>query len=76
MLKYLDPNQSKARDRQLERYISLSEANSAKSVIILRDVKEDFEEWRKLTKSILGALEKESGNLPLSAPSRRELSNG
>ncbi|KEF56495.1 uncharacterized protein A1O9_08076 [Exophiala aquamarina CBS 119918] len=49
MMKYLDLNQSEARDRQLKRYVSNSIEKSTGSVNILIDVRKDFEAWRELT---------------------------
>lgn len=71
MTKYLDPNQSEARDRQLKRYLSNSIEKSTGSVNILTDVRKDFETWRELTQTILGALNHEYGQLELSGPQHR-----
>ncbi|KIW10035.1 hypothetical protein PV08_11811 [Exophiala spinifera] len=59
MMRYLDPNQPEARDRQLKRYISNCIEKSTGSVNILTDVRRDFEAWRELTQNILGSLNNE-----------------
>jgi hypothetical protein len=64
MMKYLDPNQSEARDRQLKRYISSGQNMVTESVDKIAAIRADFAQWRQLTTDILRALDEKAGNLP------------
>jgi hypothetical protein len=67
MMKYLDPNQSEARDRQLKRYISSGQSMVTESVDEIAAIRADFAQWRQLTTDILRALDGKAGNLPILA---------
>jgi hypothetical protein len=64
MMKYLDPNQSEARDKRFREYVSKGQEMIHESVDVIADVREDFSRWRNLTTALLGALEGNTGNLP------------
>jgi len=57
MTKYLDPNQSAARNRQLKRYLDSSKDKVDKSVQEISNIRSEFGEWRKFTGHLLRALE-------------------
>lgn len=56
MLKYVDPAQSTARDKQFQSYITTGQNTIFESVQTINEVKQDFSEWREATTSLLCAL--------------------
>jgi hypothetical protein len=65
MMKYLDPEQTEARDRQLKNYISKGEAMVTKSVNEIAAVRADFAEWKKQTDYLLHALHDKAGSFSI-----------
>jgi hypothetical protein len=57
MTKYLDPNQSAARDRHFKRYFDCGQAMVSDSVQEIRNIRIEFGQWRELTACLLRALE-------------------
>jgi hypothetical protein len=62
MLKYLDPNQSAARDKRLQLYITKSHEMIDESVAEIAAIRADFTQWKNLTTSLLRGLEEKAGN--------------
>ncbi|KAH8679532.1 hypothetical protein BGZ60DRAFT_561106 [Tricladium varicosporioides] len=60
MLKFLNPNQSAARDRQLKLYISRGQDFINESVDLIATIRADFNHWKELTTGLLRALEKKT----------------
>ncbi|KAK0712655.1 hypothetical protein B0T26DRAFT_714885 [Lasiosphaeria miniovina] len=57
MTKYLDPNQSAARDRHFKRYFDCGQAMASDSVQEICNIRIEFGKWRELTACLLRALE-------------------
>ncbi|KAL7623140.1 hypothetical protein AAE478_006821 [Parahypoxylon ruwenzoriense] len=60
MLKYLDPNQSAARDKRLKLYITKGQEMIDESVAEIAAVRVDFAEWKNFTTKLLRALEEKA----------------
>ncbi|KAF7554860.1 hypothetical protein G7Z17_g2633 [Cylindrodendrum hubeiense] len=62
MLEYIAPTQSTARDKQLHAYLITGQRNINESIQTISQVKDDFETWRVVTKSLVHVLQEKAEN--------------
>lgn len=60
MLKYVNPKQSTARDKQLQLYITTGQNTIDESVQMISEVRQDFSEWSNTTIKLLLALQEKA----------------